>query len=284
MTDNKTFDDQDLLAIVAHDLKTPITAVRGYIELIERTGELNDKQKHFCERALMGLDRMENLITSVLDFARLEGDVEMHFTECDLRQIIENAADLLEQSALRREIVLRIDITPKLGHVTGDPQWLGEVMNNLLSNAIKYNRQGGEVSVKVALQPGFVRVSVRDTGEGISLEDQKRVFDRFFRTRSAKGQAEGSGLGLTIVRAVIEKHGGQTWVESAPGEGSTFNFTLPRRGRTPRQQTTGENQSDSASRDRHLHSETTIEASDAVDDDSQEAHGASFMDSASELV
>jgi two-component system NtrC family sensor kinase len=104
MPDDKLFYDQDLLAIVAHDLKTPITAVRGYIELIERMGDLNDRQSHFAERALMGLDRMEHLITAVLDFARLEGDVRMNFVDCDLRAIIQNAVDLLEQVAARREV------------------------------------------------------------------------------------------------------------------------------------------------------------------------------------
>jgi signal transduction histidine kinase len=283
MTDDKLFNDQDLLAIVAHDLKTPITAVRGYIELIERMGELNDKQRHFCQRALLGLDRMENLITSVLDFARLEGDVQMHFVDCDLRPIIQNAVDLLEQAAAIRDITFHVELVPKLSLVIGDPQWLGEVMNNLLSNAIKYNRQGGEVWVNAAHQPGFVRISVRDTGEGIAAEDQGRVFERFFRTRSARGQAEGSGLGLTIVQAVIEKHGGQIWVESVPGEGSTFTFTVPRKPRTGKL-SAGENQRDTSSRERHPHGEAHIEASDAVNDDAQEASGTSFMDSASELV
>ncbi len=287
MAENKTFSDQDLLAIAAHDLKTPITAVRGYIELIEKVGELNDRQHHFCERALMGLDRMENLITSVLDFARLEGDVRMNLVECDLTPIIQNAIDLLGQAAARREITFHFATTTKLERVIGDPQWLGEVMNNLLSNAVKYNRQGGQVWVNVVTQPGSVLVSVRDTGEGIAHEDQERVFERFFRARAVKGQIEGSGLGLAITQAVIEKHHGQIWVESTPGQGTTFFFTLPRKTRTRKRSgktIVGENQSDSASREGQAHLEATIEVSDAVDDNLQEANRPSDMDSASELV
>lgn len=288
MADNKIFSDQDLLAVVAHDLKTPITAVRGYIELIEKTGELNDRQHHFCERALMGLDRMENLISSVLDFARLEGDVRMNFVDCDLLPITQNAIDLVEHAAAKREITFHLEVTPKLERVSGDPQWLGEVMNNLLSNAVKYNRQGGQVWVKVSHQPGHILVTVRDNGEGITSDDLPHVFERFFRARAVKGQVEGSGLGLAITQTVIEKHQGQIWVESTLGLGTTFSFTLPRKRRTRSKRSAsasiGENQSDSASRERQSHPDATAEESDAVDDNLQEGNRPSDMDSASEMV
>lgn len=279
----KTLNEYDLLAVVAHDLKTPITSVRGYIELVGKFGELNERQQQFCERALIGLDRMERFITSVLEFAHLEGDVQMNFVECDLRPIVESAVDLMEQMAIRREITLHVDMTSTLEPINGDPQWLGEVFTNLLSNAIKYNRQGGEVWLRVSDQPGYILVSIHDTGVGISPEDQGRIFQRFFRSRATKAAAEGTGLGLAIAQVIVEKHRGQIWVESVPGEGSTFHFTLPRlpgAGEMTAEATAVESQD----RAHSPHVDAGIELPDPVDDNLQEAGGLFDSDSTSELV
>lgn len=279
----------DLVGMVAHDLKTPISAVRGYIELIQHAGELNEQQRLYCERALGGLDRMELLIAALLDINQIEGETQMNWQHCQLTPIIGGAVDLLETLANQRGIALHVDVDAHLEAVRGDPQRLSQVIHNLLSNAIKYNREGGAVWISAASEPGFVRVSVRDTGIGIAPEDQPHVFDRFFRAaQKTRKPIEGTGLGLSIVRMIIDKHGGYIWVESTPGEGSTFSFTLPKPARTrDGHDRMMEESRHGESYERSHHAgriEVPIEEPDAVDDNLQESNGAVENDSASDLV
>lgn len=279
----------DLLAVVAHELKSPISAVRGYIELVGQAGELNEIQTRYCGRALAGLERMEDLIASMLEMARLEKGSKLDFTDCDLGIIMRSALDLVETLAQQRGVTFQVNIEHDLGIVRGDQRLLGQVMTNLLTNAIKYNREKGTVWVNVINQPDFVQVDVRDNGVGIPEDDQPHVFDAFFRAgNSAQTRASGSGLGLAIVRTVIHQHQGYIWVKSAEGEGSIFSFTIPRKDRRREgadiideiESSTGEG-SDQRQRSEH---ELSIEEADDVDDNTQEARGQKEIDSSSDVV
>jgi signal transduction histidine kinase len=278
----------DLLRLVAHEMKTPLNAVQGFIELIAMGGPLTDRQKHFSDRALAGLDRMDHLVSALLDMAKLEGDLTLNFVDCDLRSLIQTTIDLVENLAARRGIRIHVDIAPDVEGVSGDPQWLGQVVSNLLSNAIKYNRDDGEVWIKVVNEPDFICVNVRDTGYGIAPDEQERVFNWFFRSRNVdKSKIEGTGLGLAITKSIIQKHHGYIWLESTPDVGSVFSFTLPRRRLLPegyhREVESGRSAGE-GDEGRISMPEISIEESDAIDDNLQEASGASQSDSSDDVV
>ncbi|MCU0480081.1 MAG: HAMP domain-containing histidine kinase [Anaerolineae bacterium] len=220
--------DSQLISIVAHDLKTPVSAVRGFLDLIGQLGELNDLQLKYFDRAHLALDRMENLITTLLDFARLEsGTRRLNRVDVDMVALIESCADFLIEVAAKRNIQFHLQLgnTPIIAPIDND--LLSHVITNLLSNAIKYNREGGNVWVSIVKKVNEVRVDVRDSGIGISLSDQQHVFDRFFRANRKDKSVEGTGLGLAICKTAIDLHGGHIWVTSEVGIGSTFSFTVP---------------------------------------------------------
>jgi signal transduction histidine kinase len=272
----------ELLNIVAHDLKSPITAVKGYIELIQQAGTLNDKQQHFSERALVGLEHMAGLITKLLDIAWIDADRPPELTECNLEGLIQEAMAMLEQTAHQREITLHAEIDPNLGTIMADVRRMTQVVNNLLSNAIKYNRDGGAVYLKAQGGPDTIWLTVQDTGIGIAPEDQTHLFERFYRSKAGvEAKIEGNGLGLSIVKGVVERHQGRIWFETVPDEGTTFHVTLPRSPDTPPSNEDGEGQAphmevshpggESVEGSDFARHESVNEEIDAVDDDIQES-------------
>jgi signal transduction histidine kinase len=221
--------DFDLFNTFAHDLKTPLAAAKSFIDLMEHSGELNERQRVLLNRSLMALGRMENIINELLDYARLGAEKALHITDCPLATLIEDAVLLLEELARRRHISLHVDLPADLSPVQGDARMLSHVFTNLLSNAIKYNREGGAVYVSARPEGTQIVVEVRDTGIGIDAKDLPHIFDHFYRVKRRGGDSiEGSGLGLAIVKAVLERHGGDISVSSTPGEGSRFLCRLPR--------------------------------------------------------
>lgn len=239
MTDSTPKSQSEFVSTVVHDLKTPITAVKGFIELIEQAGPLNAAQKQFSDKAFAVLGRMQDLVDDLLDLAKLDAGVELHLHECDIEVFIQEALETLESIALQRKITIKIEIGSEVKPIRADPRLLRQVINNLLGNAIKYNRDQGTVMIYVSEQPGSLRVQVRDTGMGIKNEDLKWVFEPFYRG-SSKGKTEGTGLGLAIAKMIIHKHGGRIWVESTVNEGSVFSFSLPSQRSTSRQTTINE--------------------------------------------
>ncbi|MBZ0283595.1 MAG: HAMP domain-containing histidine kinase [Anaerolineae bacterium] len=216
------------LNTVAHDLKTPINSVRGCIELIQQMGPLNDKQQHYADRAMAGLQRMEHLVARLLDISWIDAGMQLDLNDINLYTLIHEVVDLLRETAERRSITIHVNVDDRVGTVRADNRRLMQVLDNLLSNAIKYNNDNGVVTITVVRDSDSVKVTVQDTGMGISPEDQPHVFERFFRARqSVAMRIEGSGLGLAITKGIIQKHRGRIWMQSSPGEGSVFFFTLP---------------------------------------------------------
>jgi signal transduction histidine kinase len=226
MTDFGNEYQRNLIATVVHELKTPIAAVRGFIELVEQVGPLTPTQTHYLERATGGLRRMELLIASLLEMARLDTDVTLDLKECDLQALIEDAVEIIQGVAHKRSIQIEYHVEDSARYVMADSGLLRQVITNLIGNAVKYNRSEGKVAVSARVEDESVRVDVRDTGIGIAADDLERVFEPFTRARTGE-RIEGSGLGLWIAETVVQKHGGRIWVQSVPGEGSMFSFTLP---------------------------------------------------------
>lgn len=261
--------DSELISIVAHDLKTPIVATRGFIELIEHTGTLNEKQTMYLQRAEAALNRMEQLIIGILDFARIvSGGTQLDLAVVDIRQLLVDSHDFLDDIATQQQVTLHLEAGDESVFVPADKNLLSHLISNLISNAIKYNRKEGHVWITLTSDPNEVRVDVRDTGIGIDKKDQARIFERFVRAakRSEDGQKiEGTGLGLAICQAVVQMHGGRIWVESTAGKGSTFSFVIPVRVR-PEEQRPQEKRRGFAMFDKMLSGEII----DDVDDDLQE--------------
>lgn len=289
MPGKSTTFQEDVLANVAHELKTPITAVRGYVELIEQFGELNERQKQYHERAMAGLDKMYEMVVALLDMARLEGESQLHFGDCDIRAIIHEAVEMVHDMATGRDIQIQQDVDSELDFVHGDGRYLSQVVNNLLTNAIKYNRDGGRIWVTAINQADVIRVSVRDNGPGIPAEEQSRVFDQFFRSaRHKQTRVDGTGLGLAITKVIIEKHKGRIWLESTPDVGTTFSFVLPRKRHAHEGYDTqiegGRIMGEGREAELVRNHELPVEPSDSVDDNIQEADGSAESDSSSDIV
>jgi signal transduction histidine kinase len=222
----------EFLANMSHELRTPLNAIIGFSEaLTERMfGELNEKQDEYLRDIYASGQHLLSLINDILDLSKIEaGRMELHLTEFDLPQAIDNAVTLVRDRAARRGIALHQMVDPRLGPIRGDERKIKQVLLNLLSNALKFTPEGGRVGVRATVTDGQAAVSVTDTGVGIAPEDQDAVFEEFRQVGPADKKVEGTGLGLALSRRFIELHGGKIRVESQVGRGSTFTFTLPLR-------------------------------------------------------
>jgi signal transduction histidine kinase/HAMP domain-containing protein len=221
----------EFLANMSHELRTPLNAITGFSEvLLERMfGEINPKQTEYLQDILSSGRHLLSLINDILDLSKIEaGRMELTMAQFHLPLAVDNAITLVKERAARHGIGLDIDIDPRLGEFVGDERKIKQVLLNLLSNAVKFTPEGGRIGVKAALADGGVEISVSDTGIGIALQDQEAIFEEFRQVGSDEARkVEGTGLGLTLTKKFVEMHGGQIWVESEMGKGSTFTFTLP---------------------------------------------------------
>jgi len=218
----------EFVATVSHDLRTPLTTIQGYVALLERVGPLNHEQQEFVKRVQTSIADVSELTGELLDLGRIETGYDLAMEPVQLEEIIDEAVEVYRPRAQERGQELRWE-SRALPAVLGSRHRLGQVMEHLLSNALKYTPDGGWIAVEAMGDGEHVIVRVADNGVGIPVADQPYVFERFYRVESEEASdVGGTGLGLTIVRSVIEKHGGRVWVESQPGTGSVFTFVLPR--------------------------------------------------------
>jgi GAF domain-containing protein len=221
----------EFLANMSHELRTPLNAIIGFSEvLLERMfGEINPKQEEYLGDVLSSGRHLLTLINDILDLSKIEaGRMELERGTFSMRAALENGVTMVRERASRHEIRLALDVSAELESVAGDERKVKQVIYNLLSNAVKFTPDGGRVDVTAAREDGHVRVVIRDTGIGIAPDDQERVFEEFSQVgRDPERSREGTGLGLTLAKRFVELHGGHITVESAPGKGSTFTFTLP---------------------------------------------------------
>ncbi len=219
----------DFVANVSHEFKTPLTAIQGFAETL-LSGALEDPRnnRRFLEIIRDHATRLAVLTDDLLKLARIEaGKLEVQFGPVHLADVIERCTETSQLKATRKRIALEVDVPPNLPDVQGDASLLRDVIQNLVDNAVQYTPEGGRVRVSVSAGPREAIVSVEDTGIGIPLADQERIFERFYRVDAARSrEAGGTGLGLSIARHIVEAHGGRLWVESEVGHGSKFSFSL----------------------------------------------------------
>ncbi len=222
---------KDFLGNVSHELKTPLFTVQGYI-LTLLDGAMNDPKvsEKYLKRASKGVDRLIYIVKDLDLITKLEvGDLRLEKEEFDIVELIQNVFDLLEMKATKKEITLTFDMEYKFPiYVVGDAEKIQQVLTNLLVNSIKYGHPNGTTEVSVEnLIKNKVIVRVTDNGEGIPKQHIPRLFERFYRVDQSGSRKEGgSGLGLSIVKHIIEAHGEKIYVESEVEVGSEFSFTL----------------------------------------------------------
>ena len=221
----------EFLANMSHVLRTPLNAVIGFSEvLIEGMfGEMNEKQLDYVQDIHSSGRHLLSLINDILDLSKIEaGRMDLEVTTFNLPGAVDNAVTLVRERAQRHGIELRTEVLESLGDYTGDERKFKQIMLNLLSNAVKFTGDGGKVTVKAHFGAEGIEVSVADTGIGIAPEDQPKVFEEFVQVGSNYAtKREGTGLGLPLAKRFAELHGGRMWLESEPGVGSTFFFSLP---------------------------------------------------------
>jgi signal transduction histidine kinase len=218
----------EMLATVSHDLKNPITSIQGFVDLITMAGPVNDQQRTFVNKVKKATSAMGALINDLLDIAWIEAGMEMNKVPCAIPELVEWVVQEFQDQANDKKLSLQVEPLDGLPTAYGDPERLRQVLANLVSNAIKYTPNGGRITVRGDTRDGKVILEVEDTGIGIGPDDLPRIFDRFFRAEDEFTQAvEGTGVGLSIVKSIVERHGGEVTVESQPGRGSTFRVILP---------------------------------------------------------
>jgi two-component system, OmpR family, phosphate regulon sensor histidine kinase PhoR len=221
---------QDFVANVSHEFKTPLTAIQGFAEtLLAGAMEDSHSSRRFLEIIRDHAVRLARLTNDLLKLARIEaGKLEVEFFPVPLMEVIERSAETTLLKASRKQIALEVDVPPDLPMVRGDASLLRDVLQNLIDNAIQYTPEGGRIQVNAFVGAREAVVCVADTGIGIPLVDQERIFERFYRVDAARSrEAGGTGLGLSIAKHIIEAHGGRLWVESEVGRGSKFFFSVP---------------------------------------------------------
>jgi signal transduction histidine kinase len=219
----------EFVSIVSHELRTPLTSIQGYAELLLEDTQITGEERESLSIVKKNAERLLGLINDLLDLSRMEaGRLDLHRTNLDLARLIPEVAGSLRPLIEAKRQRLRLDLGEALPAVWADQDRVTQILTNLISNAHKYTLAEGSITVAARRDNGFVRVEVSDTGIGLSPEDQAQLFTKFFRAHDRSLQADGgTGLGLVITRSLVELHGGRITVSSAPGQGSTFSFSLP---------------------------------------------------------
>jgi signal transduction histidine kinase len=221
----------DFLANMSHELRTPLNAIVGFSQVLQEElyGELNEKQKEHLGHILSSANHQLSLINDILDISKVEaGHVELEVAPFSLREALERGVLMVKERAVKDGVAIDLDLDPAADSIEGDERRVRQVVFNLLSNAVKFTPDGGRVEIRTVRDDGEVTVSVADTGPGIAREDQELIFEEFQQARVVEGERpQGTGLGLALSRTLVELHGGRIWVESSPGRGSVFSFTLP---------------------------------------------------------
>ncbi|HEY5572628.1 MAG TPA: HAMP domain-containing sensor histidine kinase [Anaerolineales bacterium] len=224
----RLFQQSDLIAEMVHELRTPLASLNTAAHLLSRNDVPSEQRQRVTEVICSETNRLSQLASAFLDLARLEsGRAQFHAEVFDARLMLEECVGIMRSKATESKLTLNIFIPDQLPPLRADRDKIKQVILNLLSNAIKYNRPSGNITLGAHATRDELIVALNDTGPGISKPDQERVFEKFYRVRSAENMAPGSGLGLAITKRIVEAHGGRIEMESEVGVGSTFTVFLP---------------------------------------------------------
>ncbi|MFN2105467.1 MAG: ATP-binding protein [Candidatus Promineifilaceae bacterium] len=213
---------------VSHDLRTPLTVLNGYASVLSMMDDLTPDQRLYVDKIMSSVERMIELVETLLDLGRIESGVDVVFDDVDIASLLQDIADEHWLYAHDSGIRLHVNAAQNLPIMRCDPNLVRQAVRNLLMNGFKYAPNSGDMTLAVRLEGHEIWISVRDRGPGIDKKDQMHLFEKFYRVkRHGAGDAKGSGLGLAIVKSIAERHGGHAWCESEPAKGSTFYISLP---------------------------------------------------------
>jgi PAS domain S-box-containing protein len=218
----------EFVATVSHDLRGPLTFMRGYIMMLPMVGEINERQQAYIDKISGGVQQMSSLVEDLLDLGRIEAGVELMHNVIEVPPLLASVVEELGDQATDAGIDLQVLAPPELPLILGDATLIRRAIANLVANAIKYARHSGVVLLRAQQDGDELVFSVHDRGPGIAQADQIRLFEKFYRIRKKEHDGtKGSGLGLAIVKSIVERHGGRVWLKSEEGKGSSFYFSIP---------------------------------------------------------
>ena len=217
----------DFVNTISHDLRSPLTAILGYVELIERIGQVTPQQKEFIHRVQLSVHSITALINDLLDLGRIEAGFDTQKEVVHLSTIINYAIEGLRNRAASKSQEIIVDLSDLLPPVLGNPVRLRQMVTQLLVNAINFSGEGAKISLSGQAEAGQVILQIKDSGPGIPPADLPYIFDKFYRASNTPSDIPGSGLGLAIVKSIIDDHLGRIWVDSTLGQGTTFTIVLP---------------------------------------------------------
>ena len=219
----------EFVSTVSHDLRSPLTLMRGYATMMDMVGNLNEQQQSYVSKIITGVESMARLVNDLLDLGRIELGVDLQVEPVSVLDVLEKVTGTLQMQASQKEIGLSLELPKDLpDRIDADRALFHQAIYNLVENAIKYTSEGGQVSVRVRTSAKDLVFEIQDNGIGIAAEDMARLFEKFYRGKAREARTRvGTGLGLAIVRSIAERHGGRVWVESEEGKGSTFYLQIP---------------------------------------------------------
>jgi NtrC-family two-component system sensor histidine kinase KinB len=220
----------EFVMAASHELRTPLTSMSMSIDLLYESSikKLNKKEKELISAATEEIERLKALVNDLLDLSKIEaGKMEMDIRKISVNQAFERMLSVMQAQGEEKGVSLTSNLSKSLPNVRADISKITWVLNNLVSNALRYTEKGGTINLSARQVGNVVHVSVRDNGKGIPIEYQPKIFEKFIRVKGDT-ESKGSGLGLSICKEIVKAHGGTIWVDSAPGKGSEFTFTLPR--------------------------------------------------------
>lgn len=217
----------DFVSTVSHDLRSPLTAILGYVELLERVGPINERQRNFIQRVQTSVRNITELINDLLDLGRIEAGFNERKVSLSIKNLLQYSLENLRGPLDEKKLTLRLEVASHLPNIFGDSVRLRQVIDNLLGNAIRYSSEGDEIIVIAREENEQIIFRVEDSGCGIPAADRPHIFEKFYRASNVIENVSGSGLGLAIVKSIVENHQGRVWVDSVEGEGSAFTVVLP---------------------------------------------------------
>ncbi|MGI8802371.1 MAG: ATP-binding protein [Solirubrobacteraceae bacterium] len=218
----------EFVATASHELRSPLTSIKGYAELLDRSKGLSDRQKEFVRIISLSANRLTDLVNDLLDVAKIEaGSVELFRRPTDLRDVVLEAVELIQPRLIDKGQTIELEVDSALPPALVDPGRVRQIVTNLLTNAHLYTGQDGRLDIALRPAAGGLSIAVSDTGRGMTPEELARVFERFYRGEGKRAE-QGTGLGLAIVKSLVDLHHGRIEIASEPGVGTTFTVTLPR--------------------------------------------------------